>query len=157
MSYVESHLLKGENLVALGRMHPLAAYGAAIVLGVPGLSILAAVGVSRGLQGVLAVLPVVAVSVVFLVVRGFILIRSTEFAVTTDRIMVKHGVLRQRSIETLLSKVESMTVDQGLLGRLAGYGSLAVVGVGGTKDRVPGIANPFQFRTAMQERIEDQR
>ena len=58
----------------------------------------------------------------------YALYRTSEFAVTNKRVLIKTGLLRRHSVEILLSKVEAIGVDQPLLGRLLGYGSLTVGG-----------------------------
>ena len=79
---------------------------------------------------------------------------STEFAVTNQRIIAKTGLIRRRTTEILLQKVESIKVDQGLLGRLFGYGRLEVVGTGGTSSKFIGVGNPVVFRKNINKVIE---
>ncbi len=81
----------------------------------------------------------------------YVLYRSSEFAVTNKRVLMKAGVLRRRSLEILLSKIEAIGVDQSLLGRFLNYGSLTVGGTGGTKEVFDKIAAPMEFRLKVQE------
>jgi len=60
------------------------------------------------------------------VLFGYLRRKATEIAVTNKRIVIKTGLLTRRTFELLLSKVESIGVEEGLLGRSLGYG-LAVV------------------------------
>jgi hypothetical protein len=78
---------------------------------------------------------------------------SSEFAVTNRRVLLKEGLLASRSLEILLAKVESIYVEQGLLGRLLDYGSLVVIGTGGTKDAYHQMTSPLAFRQAIQQQI----
>ncbi len=73
---------------------------------------------------------------------------------TTRRVLIKVGVLRRRSLELLLSKVESIGVDQGIVGRLLGYGTIIVTGTGGTKEPFRMIAAPLEFRRMVQQQTE---
>jgi uncharacterized membrane protein YdbT with pleckstrin-like domain len=50
-----------------------------------------------------------------------------------------------------LSKIESVNVDQGILGRILGYGTIRIIGTGGTKEAFPKILNPLEFRKKFQE------
>jgi uncharacterized membrane protein YdbT with pleckstrin-like domain len=77
--------------------------------------------------------------------------RSAEFAVTDRRVLIKVGVFSRRTVDLNLSKVESVDVDQGFWGRLLGYGTLVVVGTGGTRESFSHIADPFAFRRAVQQ------
>jgi uncharacterized membrane protein YdbT with pleckstrin-like domain len=78
---------------------------------------------------------------------------SSEFAVTNKRVIVKAGFIRRVSLELLLTKVESISVNQGILGRIMGYGTIEVRGTGNTKERIPNIADPLGFRRKVQEQI----
>jgi len=78
---------------------------------------------------------------------------TTEFAVTDQRIIAKTGLLRQHSLELMLGKVESIGVNQPLMGRILDYGSIVVVGTGGTKELFPFIANPMELRQKINTQI----
>jgi uncharacterized membrane protein YdbT with pleckstrin-like domain len=79
--------------------------------------------------------------------------KSSEFAVTNRRVIIHVGVVRTRSVELQLEKVEALGVDQGLLGKLMGYGSVVVGGTGGTKEVFKFIEKPFEFRQKVQEQL----
>jgi uncharacterized membrane protein YdbT with pleckstrin-like domain len=80
---------------------------------------------------------------------------ATEMAVTNKRIIIKVGFLTKRTIELFLAKVESVGVEQTLLGRMMGYGSLTVRGTGGTNEPFSHVANPLEFRRQVQHQIEE--
>jgi hypothetical protein len=79
---------------------------------------------------------------------------SAQFTVTNKRVVIKLGTIRRRAIEMLLSKVEEIAVDQGLGGRILGYGTVVIVGTGGSKEIFMLIADPLEFRRQVQEQIE---
>jgi uncharacterized membrane protein YdbT with pleckstrin-like domain len=79
---------------------------------------------------------------------------SSEFVVTNKRVMIKVGVISRRTLELNLAKVESITVDQGIGGRMFNFGDITIVGTGGTKEPFQGIARPMAFRKAAQEGID---
>lgn len=76
---------------------------------------------------------------------------SDEFAITNKRIIVKTGLISRKTLEMNLSKIESVNVDQSILGRLLGYGTIRIIGTGGTKEEFPNISNPIEFRKKFQE------
>ena len=76
---------------------------------------------------------------------------TSEFAVTTNRVVVKTGLLTRNTIEIQLSKVESVQVQQDLLGRLLNYGTITVSGTGGTHEPFALIDDPINFRRAVQQ------
>jgi membrane protein YdbS with pleckstrin-like domain len=80
---------------------------------------------------------------------------ATEMAVTNKRIIIKVGFLTKRTVELFLSKVESVGVEQTLLGRMMGYGGITVRGTGGTNEPFSHVANPLEFRRQVQHQIEE--
>ena len=78
---------------------------------------------------------------------------SADFAVTDKRVLAKHGIVRRQSLETLLSKVEAIGVDQDVTGRLLNYGTITITGTGGTRETLPMIAQPMEFRRRVQAQI----
>jgi len=84
---------------------------------------------------------------------SFITYSTSEFGVTNKRILGKVGFIRRHSLEILLTKVESIAVNQGILGRIFGYGTIVVTGSGGTKELFPKISKPLELRKRAQELI----
>jgi uncharacterized membrane protein YdbT with pleckstrin-like domain len=80
----------------------------------------------------------------------FIDYKTSEFGVTSKRVIVKVGLLRRRTLELLLRQVEAISVDQSLLGRLLGFGSLTLTGTGGVREVFHNIASPLEFRRRIQ-------
>jgi uncharacterized membrane protein YdbT with pleckstrin-like domain len=76
---------------------------------------------------------------------------TSEFAVTNKRVIMKVGWIARRVLELNLHKIESVNVDQSLLGRLLDYGTITVIGTGGTRETFDRIAHPLVFRKAFQQ------
>jgi len=76
---------------------------------------------------------------------------TSEFAITNKRVIIKVGFISRRTLEMNLAKIESINVSQGLLGRMLGYGTIVVIGTGGTKEAFAGIANLLEFRNKFLE------
>ena len=76
---------------------------------------------------------------------------ADEFAVTNKRVIVKTGLISRRTLEMNLNKIESVNVDQSIFGRLFGYGTITIIGTGGTKESFPNISEPLKFRKKFQE------
>jgi uncharacterized membrane protein YdbT with pleckstrin-like domain len=75
-------------------------------------------------------------------------------AVTNKRVVAKVGVAARRTVEMLLSRVESIGVEESVTGRILGYGTVIVRGTGGTPESFDKIAHPLDFRTRVQQQIE---
>ena len=145
MGYVDSQLLPGENVLYRSKLHwqvfLFPGFFAVILL-------LASIGVFvNGAKVVGLVLLVVAG---FLILVPFIKRANSEFAVTNKRIVVKLGFFTTRTVELLHSKVETISVNQGLLGKMLGYGDIVVTGSGGTREEFKAVAAPLELRRAVQ-------
>jgi uncharacterized membrane protein YdbT with pleckstrin-like domain len=79
--------------------------------------------------------------------KGFLRRLSTELAVTDRRVITKVGLIRRTTMEMNLSKVESVVVDQGVLGRMLDYGTVIVKGTGGGLEPLSMIDGPLDFRS----------
>jgi uncharacterized membrane protein YdbT with pleckstrin-like domain len=75
----------------------------------------------------------------------------SEFVITNRRIIIKTGFIARKTFEMNLSKIESVTVDQSVIGRILNYGSITIIGTGGTKEAFHNISKPLSFRKAFQE------
>jgi len=87
------------------------------------------------------------------ITSGFVRRNATEVGVTNMRVLIKAGLMERRSIEVLLSKVESIGVSESALGRMLGYGSVLIRGTGGTYETFEKIAHPNDFRRQVQQQI----
>ena len=91
---------------------------------------------------------------ILLGLQALIIMSTTEFAVTNRRVIAKHGFIRWHTLEMLLSKVESVTVSQNILGRLLNFGTVTVTGTGGTKESFRAIVEPIAVRKKINNIIE---
>ena len=120
MSYVNSVLIKGEEVIYRAKLHwkiyftPLALFS-------------------------LWLLPIIRQV-------------TSEFVITNKRIIIKTGFIARKTLEMNLNKIESVNVDQGIWGRILGYGTITIIGTGGTKESFPDISRPLLFRRKFQER-----
>ncbi len=76
---------------------------------------------------------------------------ADEFVVTNKRVIVKTGLISRRTLEMNLNKIESVNVDQSVMGRLLNYGTITIIGTGGTKESFTNIAHAVEFRKKFQE------
>jgi uncharacterized membrane protein YdbT with pleckstrin-like domain len=79
---------------------------------------------------------------------------TTELAITNKRIIAKFGLISRTTIEINLQKIESIQVNQGILGRIFNFGSVIVTGAGNPQAPVPGISSPLNFRRAFLDAQE---
>jgi uncharacterized membrane protein YdbT with pleckstrin-like domain len=79
--------------------------------------------------------------------HAFVRRATTEFAITDHRVIYKTGLLRRHTLEMNRGKVESVDVDQTILGRIFGYGTIIVRGTGGSLEPIRNVADPLAFRS----------
>jgi uncharacterized membrane protein YdbT with pleckstrin-like domain len=77
---------------------------------------------------------------------------TTETDVTNLRVVHKTGFIKRRTFEMSLDKVESVDVNQSILGRLLDYGNVTVRGVGEGAETIRTIASPLDFRNHITAR-----
>jgi uncharacterized membrane protein YdbT with pleckstrin-like domain len=77
---------------------------------------------------------------------------TTETDVTNLRVVHKTGFIKRRTFEMSLDKVESVDVNQSILGRLLNYGDVTILGVGEGKETIRTIASPLAFRNFITAR-----
>lgn len=163
MSYVEKHLIPGETVQYQTKLHWIVMLGhaaAATVLEI--LAIVFLIGSftrsgaaedvpPRGVFLLVAFLWFGIGAIVFTI--GLLKRNATEMAVTNKRVIAKTGVANRRSIEILLSRIESVVVDEPAMGRVLGYGTVIVRGTGGTPEVFEKIQHPLKFREQVQRQI----
>lgn len=145
MGYVESNLLKGERIERVAQVHWWA-WGKGVMI--------IFVGMALAMMDGGAIAAVVIPVGLLYVIRGVIIVMTTELVVTNRRVIAKFGLIRRSTVELIHGKVEGMTVDQSIFGRLLGFGTIVVNGTGTSRTPIPHIARPLEFRKDVLERIE---
>ena len=148
MSYIKSQLLPGEEIKYRGHLHRsifAPAFSFAVV------AVLAFVVVLQ--SGDLPVFWGLLGAAIVSYIWAQILYTTSEFVVTNKRVVIKVGWLRRRTVETMLSKVEGINVEQSLVGRILGYGSIVITGTGGSQEPFRNIGSPFEFRRQVQAQV----
>jgi uncharacterized membrane protein YdbT with pleckstrin-like domain len=95
---------------------------------------------------------VVGVVTLWFWLRAFIDRATTEFAVTSRRVIYKDGLIRRRTSEMNLAAVESVDVVQGIVGRILNFGEVRIHGTGGSWEPYPLISDPLTFRSHITAR-----
>ncbi len=132
-SYVESALTKGEQVVYQGKV------------------------------SIWSLVPLLLLGLVFLMFWGLGLLFwiaaaikyfTTELAITNKRVIAKFGLISRSTIEINLQKIESIQVNQSIIGRIFNFGSIVVSGAGNPQAPIPGISSPLQFRRSFVDTQE---
>ncbi|UWU92994.1 PH domain-containing protein [Bradyrhizobium sp. CB1015] len=93
-----------------------------------------------------------ALAALYWSVKGWFHRFTTETDVTNLRVVHKTGFIKRRTFEMALDKVESVDVDQTILGRILNYGDVTIRGVGEGIETIKTIASPLAFRSSITTR-----
>ena len=152
MSYVRSILQPGEQVRIVGKLHWIVYIRAILLLGVG--AVLLAIESNLPNEHLPAYLGYATIAmfggaalVVFL--HAWFVRWITEFAVTDRRVIYKCGFISRHTVEMNMDKIESVDVDQSLLGRMLNYGTIHVLGTGQGIESLPRIADPLALRNAI--------
>jgi uncharacterized membrane protein YdbT with pleckstrin-like domain len=140
MGYIDANLLPEETVVHRANLHWLI-FGKAMAVAALGVVLLA-------VEPTVGMLVVVVGAVMF--VPPLIAYKTSEFGVTSRRVIVKVGLVQRQTLELLLRQVEAISVDQSIMGRVFNYGSVTLSGTGGVRGVFHNIAAPLEFRRKIQ-------
>jgi uncharacterized membrane protein YdbT with pleckstrin-like domain len=155
VAYVNSVLQPGETVKVIGRLHwtiflrAVLLAAVAVALMVHGESSTVSLSIGRtfiylGWVG----LAVAAILFLHAAFRRW----TTELSVTTHRVIYKRGFIRRHTVEMNMDKVETVNVDQSIMGRILGYGTIHVLGTGQGIESLHGIGAPIAVRNAITAR-----
>jgi len=150
VGYVERHLLAGERVLYKTRLHWVLFVKPALLMlvGVILMVLLRQVQDPRWLWIFGAAVALIGLVWAFV---HYVEVMTSEFAVTTSRLILKVGLISRYTTELLLAKVESIGVQQGLIARLLNYGDLTVTGTGGAREVFRRVRDPIGFRNHVQQ------
>jgi len=167
LSYVEKHLIPGETVQYQTKLHWIVMLGHVVIAAVFELLattfLIASFSSGKGAKGMPPRGSIYLGALICFLIGGALFCigllkrNATEMAVTNKRVIAKTGLADRRTIEILLSRIESVVVDEPALGRILGYGTVIVRGTGGTPEVFEKIYHPLQFRQQVQSQIAGDR
>ncbi|HTV36713.1 MAG TPA: PH domain-containing protein [Xanthobacteraceae bacterium] len=155
MSYIKHVLQPDEKVVFVGRLSWIV-YHRAIVCVIVALVLVALYGVSSNSLASLSlgVAAIFGVLALISAIHAWFIRWSTEIVVTDKRIIYKRGLITRHTAEMNMDKVATVDVDQSIWGRLFDFGSVRIVGAGGSTgiERLDRIGAPIKLRNAIDAR-----
>jgi hypothetical protein len=146
-SYVDSVLAEGERIVYrahISRWKFFLSYLLGVLFVLAGIAAYARrsdIGTDSPIPAAILVVVGILLFLVAVVRRW-----TTELVLTNRRIITKQGLVARNTVEMNLGKVESLHVNQSLMGRLFDYGDVTVVGTGSSLEPLRGISSPLELR-----------
>jgi uncharacterized membrane protein YdbT with pleckstrin-like domain len=153
VSFIEKNLLANEVVIYRAKLHWIIFLNAILYLLLSLLTCASSFYFSDGHQLLLSISLLALLLALISGITGLIRHKTSEFAITNKRVLIKIGFIKRHSLEVLLSKVEGIGVNQSILGRLLGFGTIIVTGTGGTKETFDQIAAPLEFRRQVQANL----
>lgn len=129
MSYIEESLSTDERVEGLFKLHwviwiPMVIW---LILGI----------ITFGVTWLLAI-------------YEFLKIRSIEAGVTNKRVILKNGIISRRTEEMKLSSIETVEIQQGVIGRILGLGTVKVTGRGISELVFRRISDPLAVKRQIE-------
>lgn len=152
--YIDEILQPGERLLYSTTIHWII-YLPGLALWVLALAVIVfGSAVAPGIGGVgLIIIALILLGIGLIsVLRAWFRRWTTEFDVTDRRIVQKNGFIERRTVEMNMDKVESVDVNQSILGRIFDYGEVIVRGTGESWEPIRTIGSPLKFRNHITAR-----
>lgn len=147
MSFIDKTLLNNERILYRAKMHWV------IFLFPVFWTVLTSILMTQ--PSILQLLAfVTAIVAVINWLTAFVSYQTSEYGLTNKRVLVKVGFIKRQSLEIFLQKIEGIKVNQSIFGRFFGYGTIIIIGTGGTQNFFSLIQDPLVYRKKVQEQIE---
>jgi uncharacterized membrane protein YdbT with pleckstrin-like domain len=129
VSYIEESLSAGERVEGLFKLHwfsrlPMVGW---IILGIP----------TFGLTWLIAI-------------YEFLRLKYFEQGVTNKRVILKRGIISRKTEEMKLASIETVEIDQGILGRIFGFGTVKITGRGISDIVFRGLDDPMSVKRQIE-------
>lgn len=149
MSYVSRVLQEGEEVRARAHIHWIVFLPGILFAIVAIIIAILASGManSNWQLAVYAVAALIGLAAIIQLFSEWLQRVTTEMAVTDRRVIYKRGLIWRRTKEMHIDKVESVDVNQSILGRLLNYGEVIFIGTGSGWEPLRRIAAPLDFRS----------
>ena len=153
--YVEKNVHPGETIAYRGHVSWVAALHRGVITIIVAFVVAGLAG-GKANTAVSLVITLLFIYGIATLIGGVLFRNWSEYAVTDRRVIGKYGVIRQTSVDVMLTALAGVTVSNTAIGRVFGYGDVWVNG-SGTKQRLRDMKSPKPFQSAVHERLEASR
>lgn len=147
MSYIQNNLQAGEEIKYKADIHWY-------IFAYPVILLLLSAFFSSAQTGLFYYVSILLLlSGLFQLIKRILLKMGAEYVVTNKKVILKSGILNRDALELVLNKSEGIRINQSLMGRMLGFGSI-VVTTGGVTNKFDFITNPIKFRNEINAQIQ---
>lgn len=148
MSYIDSCLLPDEQIAFRTKKHW-------IIFLIP--AVLAAMTVfflmsNNPIIAKMWMVPAIGMAITLL--NQLLMYMTSEFAITSKRIIMREGFFFRHTNETRLATIANVSINQSPLGQIFDYGTVVIHAFGGDSDPFMQIAHPNAFQKALQGQLD---
>ncbi|WP_018234186.1 PH domain-containing protein [Thioalkalivibrio thiocyanodenitrificans] len=161
MSYIKKELLPDEQLIRFSHAHPIIFFWPILVLFLSLALWAGALGYhdeASAFSGITSSVsnasPYLFAAALVHLAYAYLLYRFEEFAVTNRRVMLKNGVIHRKTLELMIDRVETISVDQHLIAMILRFGTLHITGTGSQRGSFKHIPDPNGFRRDVIENAD---
>jgi uncharacterized membrane protein YdbT with pleckstrin-like domain len=153
MSYVQSVLQPGEQIRYQASIHWITYLHGLLWLLAAAVVYIVMPTSWRGGFLLDAVVIILVAGGVFFLARAWFYQWITEIAVTDRRVIYKRGFISRSTAEMHMEKIESVKVDQSILGRILDYGKVTILGTGTGTESLGKIDEPIAAPLTLRNHI----
>ena len=147
MSYIQNNLQAGEEIKYKADIHWY-------IFAYPVILLLLSAFFSSAQTGLFYYVSILLLlSGLFQLIKRILLKMGAEYVVTNKKVILKSGILNRDALELVLNICEGIRINQSLMGRMLGFGSI-VVTTGGVTNKFDFITNPIKFRNEINAQIQ---
>jgi len=135
---------------------PILAFAACLALSAPLILLMSVFGRASGRDMGDFTLVVLLLNVLFgllMFLAVFLARRNTKITLTNKRLLYRTGILARKAGEIPLENVEGIFISEPFLGRLFGYGTVAVTTLGGQRYILARLPRPQTFLDLLQKAV----
>jgi len=98
---------------------------------------------------VLLAIPTIGITLL-VALYAYLRLKYQEQGVTNKRVVLKKGIVSRQTEEMKLRSIETIEIDQGVLGRMLGFGTVKITGRGVSDILFKGIDDPMAVKRMIE-------
>lgn len=80
----------------------------------------------------------------------------SSLTIQKKRVIIRTGVLVRQTVDVALSKIETMDIRQTIMGSIFHYGTLIIIGTGGSRQLINYLQRPLTCRRYIEQLMNEQ-
>ena len=153
--YISTTLIQGEQVVLTPAIHGIVYAKPFVFFGVISLFLIMALCIDMGFSAWLMTEALVLLVALLWFLFDKLYYAHVEMAVTNKRVVAKTGIISVQSEELQWTKIESIEIRQGIVGRCLNYGDVYFSGTGTSYVRFADVRDPWGVKSKAAEILSE--